>query len=223
MAFAAGSGPNAGNSCISVAHAAPTPTGIAWTNPGNAQQPPTPTPRDDNAYATSALAQNQISRWLQCTGFGFSIAADQTLDGVFVEVQGKSSTANRIRDALARLIVAGVVGTNDRSFANYWSTADAVYPHPAASSTDLWGYGTDVLTPAAVNGTNFGFALAVTNNGTGTRTGSVDWVQITLFHYPPKGRIYATGFDAGEPEGDWTITGTTPTWSRPRRGLRAFR
>src|SRR5260221_13270655 len=37
-----------------------------WTDPGNAQT-------NDNAHATAVLTNNDVSRYLKCTGFGFSV------------------------------------------------------------------------------------------------------------------------------------------------------
>src|SRR5437870_5126048 len=52
---------------------------VAWVNPGNATT-------SDNVYATATPGgPNKASHFLKCTGFGFSIPSNATIQGIQVE------------------------------------------------------------------------------------------------------------------------------------------
>lgn len=149
---------------------------VAWTNPGNAVS-------SDNNYATASV-DGTITRYLQCTSYGFAIPAGATINGISVNVERKSNdTANGgSTDAAMRLVKAGVIGGTDRSTATTYTLADVVEAHGGVA--DLWG---TTWTAADVNAANFGAAFAATKaSSTGAaHTVSVDHIQISIDYTLP--------------------------------------
>lgn len=150
---------------------------ITWSNPGRAMA-------SDNSYATASVNDNQISHYLQCTGYGFAIPANAVINGITVNVERNSSTTTATvpTDYQVRLVKAGVMGATDRATATNYTTADVVEAHGGA--TDLWG---DTWTPSNINASNFGVAFSTQKPGTGggNRTVSVDYIEITIDYSMP--------------------------------------
>ncbi len=139
-----------------------------WTNPGNAAA-------SDNLYADVALAANEITYYLKCTGASFTIPATATIDGIVVEVEKKASAANRAVDYSVRLVKGGVIVGLDKASATYWPTADTYVSY--GSSTDLWG---ETWTPADINSANFGVVISA--KGVATVKASIDHVRVTVYY-----------------------------------------
>ncbi|TNC96195.1 MAG: hypothetical protein FD121_1205 [Gallionellaceae bacterium] len=158
------------SSCVNVAGIGTLP----WATTANAIS-------SNNAFSTISLNDGQVSNYLRCTGYGFAIPAGATITGIVVNVERKASSTNSIRDAAMRLVkeVAGapVIQTPDRSTLTNYTTADVVEAHGGAA--DLWG---GAWTPADINSTNFGAAVASQKPGTagGARTVSVDHMSVTV-------------------------------------------
>jgi hypothetical protein len=148
-------------------------TGTAtWTNPGRVVA-------DDDSYATVALSASTTSHYLQGTNFGFTIPTDATITGIIVEIGRYSSGGSSplIRDNIVRLVKAGgIVGTNNAITGTNWPGTEGIATY---SPTDpLWG---TTWTPAEINANNFGVVLsAINSNTTRARTGSVDYMRITV-------------------------------------------
>jgi MSHA biogenesis protein MshQ len=152
-------------------------TGIGtqpWTNPGSAVS-------SNGSYATASVNDGQTTNYLQCVGYGFTIPANATINGITVSIERRSSNTDT-QDAAMRIVKAGVIGTADRSTATAYTTTDTYEAHGGA--TDLWG---TTWTPADINDANFGAAFASRKPGTagGARTVSVDHVQITVDYSIP--------------------------------------
>jgi MSHA biogenesis protein MshQ len=148
---------------------------IAWGNPGRAIS-------NDGNYATASVDDNQVTNYLRCLNYGFTIPAGSTINGIIVRVDRKSNNSATERDAAMRLVKAGAIGTTDRSTATIYTTADAYEAHGTA--TDLWG---TTWSAAEINAVNFGMAFAAQKAGTagGARTISVDHAEITVDYTPP--------------------------------------
>ena len=162
-------GPNNATSGVNV-------TGIgtvAWTNPGNALA-------NDNSFATIAV-NNATSNYLQTSGYGFSIPSDATITGILVTIgrfQNTTAGGNDIRDTEVRLLKSGTVtGSNLAVTGTEWPTTEGAATY--GSTSNLWG---TTWTPAEINASNFGVALAV--NSTNSRTGSVDYITVTVTYIP---------------------------------------
>lgn len=144
---------------------------VAWTNAGNALS-------NDDTYATVAVSGGAISNYLQVTNFGFTIPSEATITGIAVTIgrfENTTNTGNDVRDHTLRLMKAGVlVGDNDANTGTDWPTTEAAATYNGSTNT-LWG---TTWTPAEINASNFGIALAV--NSTNVRTASVDYIQIQI-------------------------------------------
>jgi uncharacterized repeat protein (TIGR01451 family) len=170
----------------------------AWTNPGNAVS-------SNNSYATASVNDNQITNWLECTGYGFSIPADSTITGITLNVE-RSANNTLVQDYEVRLIKGGVRGAADRATTTNYTNADVVEAH--GSSSDMWA---TTWTPAEVNAANFGAAFSAFKNGTagGARTVSVDHLQIVIDYTPPPAvssiNRASTNPTAGAASVSWTV------------------
>ncbi|BCB25402.1 hypothetical protein SKTS_02880 [Sulfurimicrobium lacus] len=147
---------------------------LAWGSPGNALA-------NDTSYATVSLNDSQVSNYLQCTGYGFTIPAGATINGVTVNVE-RMATNSGIQDAAMRLVRAGTIQSTDRSTTTAYPTTSAYEAHGGAA--DLWG---GSWTVADINNANFGAAMAAAKPGStgGARTASVDHIEITVTYTPP--------------------------------------
>lgn len=168
-----------------------------------------PLANDNVVYATASVNDNQITNYLQCTGYGFAIPVGATINGITVNVDRKAS-GTLIRDAAMRLVmdVAGVaaIQATDRATLTDYTTVDVSEAHGGA--TDLW-LGT--WAPADINSVNFGAALASTKAGAtgGARTVSVDHMSITVDYSLP---VNCTS----KASGNWNVPAT---WVMCRGGI----
>jgi hypothetical protein len=149
---------------------------IVWNNETNIYS-------DNGSYAdTSALAKNAISEYLRGSGFGFTVPNCSSIDGIYVEIDHKGSTANYIKDSVVSLVngSGSVVGDNKASTANYWSISDEVYTY--GGSSDTWTAG---LSCGDVTDTDFGVVIAATNvksGGPADGYAYVDYMRVTVYY-----------------------------------------
>jgi hypothetical protein len=141
---------------------------IAWTTPGNIVG-------DENSYATISL-NNNISNFLQATGYGFSIPSEATINGITVIVGRfqNSTSGTSITDNVVRLIKGGTISGNNLATATEWPTSETAASYGGIGN--LWGTS---WSPANINAANFGVALAA-DCGNVSRTGSVDYITISV-------------------------------------------
>ncbi|MCR4303396.1 MAG: hypothetical protein NUV63_04090, partial [Gallionella sp.] len=156
------------STCVTVAG-----TNNDWSNAGLAVS-------SDGNDATASVNDGQRTDYLQCTGYGFTIPAGATINGITVNVERASSNTGT-QDFAMRVVKAGVIGTTDRSTATAYPTTDAYEAHGGAA--DLWG---TTWTVTDINAANFGAAFASQKPGSagGARTISVDHVEITVDYTP---------------------------------------
>jgi uncharacterized repeat protein (TIGR01451 family) len=150
-ASAATVGPNNGSSFANDS----TIGTINWSNPSNAQT-------SNSSRAIASLDDNQVSRYLKATNFGFSVPGGATINGIKVDVQRQAENSNRIKDNSVKIVKGGNIGTaNKANSADFWGTSDDYITYGSAS--DLWG---ETWTPADINATNFGFVFAAKKDTT---------------------------------------------------------
>ncbi len=170
IAMAASSGPNSSTTYVNDA----TVGTINWTNPTNAQN-------NGNGVAVVSLDDNEISRYLKGTGFGFAIPGTATVDGIKVEVERQAQASSKIKDSSVRIVKGGVIGsTNKADTTNFWDNNVEVTATYGGAS-DLWG---TTWTAADINASNFGIVLAVkkdTAQGSSTNA-EVDHIKITVYY-----------------------------------------
>ena len=98
---------------------------------------------------------NDVSNFLKCTGYGFTIPAGSVIDGITVTVNRSESRAGMVQDVAMRIVKNGTIGATDRSNAAFWPTAAGAQTY--GSAADLWG---NTWTVADINAANFGAAIS---------------------------------------------------------------
>lgn len=143
----------------------------AWNNPGNIVS-------DDGTFAqTDILLDTDPSHYLVASDFGFSIPADEVINGIVVSVKkSRFDAATIVTDHRARIVKGGVIGSQDKSNATNWPTSLTVFDY--GSTSDLWG---DTWTYNDINDAGFGFAIAAKIAAFGD-VARVDYVSITVYY-----------------------------------------
>lgn len=138
--------------------------------------------KDDN-FATCALgtigASGGVTEFLRLTNFNFSIPASATIKGVVIRMFKKEAHGTSVIDDWVSLVVEGLTsGDILPDVSQYWHTGGTYIDY--GGSGNLWG---NALTPAIINGTNFGLAVAAFNTGnTITRNAQIDHVALTTYY-----------------------------------------
>jgi len=118
------------------------------------------------------LSQNQVSRILHLTGFGFALPPGALVDGVLLEVtRAQSGSVSQIKDELVQLLVKGARSGADRKSGSYWTQATATAAY--GGSGDSWGLALDAATVGAAD---FGCALRVRSTYAGNASA---WIKST--------------------------------------------
>jgi len=178
VAAAASTGPQSPTICVNDTAIGTT----AWNFPERALA-------SDNSPVVKSIA-HELTNYLRCSGFGFSIASSELIDGILVENEVRIAGPGEIaQDGAQRLVRSGVIGSTDRSSATSWTSSDVYLSH--GNSSDLWGE-CWCAKPAAeacdnpacgnVNAADFGAALAALHTVGGGGSVRVDHVRITIFH-----------------------------------------
>lgn len=156
----------------------PIAVGTIWTNPNNAKV-------DDGSYATSTPGGvGSGTRALQATGFGFTIPAGATINGILCEIK-RILLSGSVLDGRVSVIKGGSVQTADRKVAGIWPVvADYIsYGGP----NDLWG---TTWTVANINASTFGFEVIANGSGEAGGTCGVDAMRITIFYNNYQGSYF---------------------------------
>jgi hypothetical protein len=161
----ASSGPNSGSSAANVSD-----SGFAWTNPSNALTA-------DGSSATASPLSGESTDWLQVTGFGFSIPAGATVNGVVVEVKIGASATDAFDTTAVQLVTGGAAeGVTRSDSGNIPTTAAYV---SVGGPTDLWG---GTWTPAKVNAATFGAWVKTFADAGPPAVVSIDHVRVTVYY-----------------------------------------
>lgn len=149
---------------------------IAWTNPSNAAA-------SDDSRATATVAAAEITHYLKCTNFGFTIPDGSTIDGIEVKVERHADAAvgSDLQDHAIKLhdAVLGYQGAN-KAVAATWDAMDTVATYGGAA--DTWSFSPTV---SKVNQTGFGVGIGATNVGANPTTARIDHVTITITYTEP--------------------------------------
>ncbi len=198
---------------------------MAWSNPGYITG-------DDSNYATASGSNGFVTHYLRGTGYGFSVPAGATINGITVAINRASSNSNspRIRDSEVKLVKAGAVqnAANRAATGTDWPANDAFATATYGGAADLWSTS---WTAADINNANFGVVLSVTNTNSNSRTASVDYMQITVTYTPDATPPTVTGVTSSKTNGTYgagqvidvqvdfsevvTVTGTPQLTLRP--------
>ncbi len=132
---------------------------------------------------TSAFASADYveSQYLKLTNFGFAVPATANIEGIKVEVEGKStstlSESVKVYDIKAQLLKADVLTGNDKAAITAFTGSDTTKTYGATD--DLWGA---TLSPTDVNGATFGFIFQVKSI---LGTANIDNIRITIYYTIP--------------------------------------
>jgi hypothetical protein len=149
------------------------------------------------------------TNYLKATGFGFTIPASAIICGVSVSVKKRAvgiNLLNWISDEAVRLVVGGTVTGNNIASGTHWSGTAASVNYGSAS--DTWGA---TLTPADVNSSNFGVAIAAKYTGVlgVLLTAEIDYITIQVsYNYTPVPLIlgeYNTHISGNLVSNKWTM------------------
>ncbi|MBX9960419.1 MAG: hypothetical protein K2Y15_09805 [Burkholderiaceae bacterium] len=175
---------------------------VNWGTPGNAQA-------QDGTSTTAGLSNNQITNYLQCSDYGFTVPAGATINGITVTVRrSTNNTGGNPRDFSVQLLKSGTLQTTNKASASTYPTTLTNVSYGATN--DLWG---NTWTPADINDSGFGVSFATRRDGGGgTRTISVDIISVDVTYsdnIPPTVSSIARA-DASPTNGaatvSWTIT-----------------
>jgi hypothetical protein len=138
---------------------------------------------DDNDTAGLFVGSaGEISNYILGTNLGLSVPTNATILGVEVQVEKYALGPGVTKDYSVKLFSAGAaIGNNKADLSTQWSTSrtSVVY----GSSTDTWGAD---LTPAIVNSSTFGAALACQHMDGNPNSFSMDYMSIKVYYkvYP---------------------------------------
>ena len=145
---------------------------ITWTNVNNSKAL-------DGVFASAAnVNAANGSHWLKETGFGFSIPAGSTINGIKVTVAAKLTAESGTGSFFSgvKLVIGGTISGNETTGFGFSSTV--VSTNDYGSSSALWG-----LTPSVsdVNGATFGCVFRYGPlTSTLQETCNVDQITITV-------------------------------------------
>lgn len=182
--FAASEGPNNPDTAANVDRPVAT---SPWVSASNATA-------SDNSYVTTSVGTTgaAASDYLQATDFDFAIPSGATIDGIIVEVEGKSSDGLGGDDDARLMAGSGIVGSDQGPGAGF-PTSDTYATY--GSSSNLWG---TTWSDTDINATTFGFSLSVRKlSGFGGSNVSVDHIRITV-HYTEAAAGAAPAFQVRE-------------------------
>jgi len=151
---------------------------------------------DDSNYATATCQKDQ-TYYIKATGLGFSLSSCESVDGIYVEVDRKTTDTNNYAEDYSVRLVNGsgtIVGT-DHSSAAIWPTSDAYQTY--GGSTDDWGAS---LSCSDVTNSNFGVVFAAESNQTAGKGVDVnfyvDHIRVTVYYTAstPQPALYQTHY-----------------------------
>lgn len=119
---------------------------------------------------------------LKVSGFGFTIPAGATIDGILVEIERKKvGSVTGVKDVSVKIIKSdGTLGTTNKAdTATEWPTSDAYKSYGGA--TDLWG---ETWDDTKINNANFGvyFIGVQQRSGKNHSYPYVDHIRITVYY-----------------------------------------
>jgi hypothetical protein len=143
-------------------------TASGWTNSTRVSS-------SNDSWATASIAGSSNSAYLTTTGYGFAIPNSATILGIQVTIERHASASN-VDDDSVMLIKAGTAtGANRAASGVYWPTNDGNRTY--GTTSDLWS---TTWTPAQINASNFGVRVRATNNTSGSKTASIDYIRVDV-------------------------------------------
>ena len=175
----------------------------------------------NNVYAQASVANSDITNYLKCTGYGFSIPAGATITGITVG-PWLNSTWTMLDNAMQLVKGGAIQATNLATGATLPNGGGGLAGAPTqfiyGSSTNLWG---DIWTPANINSANFGAAFAAQRGGFATtQQAAVDAMPITInYTLPSTPTVTAINLASANPSSPATAVSWTVTFSTSVTGV----
>ena len=122
---------------------------------------------------------NAISKYLSCTGFGFSIPTNATINGVTASIKEywvKGGSGTITSDSSIKLTTASTITGTEHAVSSQWPTVSSVVTY--GTTTDLWGL---ALLATDVNNSGFGIGISC-SIAAHTSTAYVSYVQLTVYY-----------------------------------------
>lgn len=136
---------------------------------------------DDNSYASVSLNNGSQSKSLIGSDFNFSIPTFATVVGIEVVIGKSQGNNDAITDYSVKLVKGGNITGGNYSKSGTWSTAETASVY--GGSSDLWG---TTWTPANINATDFGVAIAV-SSGKNNSDAYIDYIKVRVTYSLPSG------------------------------------
>lgn len=152
----------------------------------------------DNLHASAQLqGLGSKSNYLYIHGFNLNLPSTATIDGISVLVQKKGTgTAEDYYVGLIYPTEEDITITSPgQQLDGSWAISDTDYTY--GSSIDLWGR---PWTYSELNHSDFGFAISIEGNPANLDSGSIDYVEITVYYhntYEESGSGGTGGFGGG--------------------------
>ncbi|GIW43380.1 MAG: hypothetical protein KatS3mg077_0662 [Candidatus Binatia bacterium] len=166
----------------------------SWSQPNSAGA-------SDNSYATAnfgSTTDGAYTSWLFCSQYGFSLPSNAVVQGIQVDVERRQGAAGATGVDKSVKTGLGSAQSADRASVDPWPSVDTVKTY--GGPTDLWGR---TWSPADINASTFGVAIAGAQSGATPPQLLVDSIQVTVFYSVP-----ATATPTATPSP--TVTPTTP-------------
>ena len=142
----------------------------SWSNISNMQA-------NDGSVSTIVLSEGDVSQFFFAKDFNFGISPLATIDGIVFSMERFASSSNTIRDDTLNLYTNNMLLSDNKSSSAYWSTSNGVATF--GSPSDLWGR-VGGISADLVNILEFRYRCS--SNGYGSNTGSVDYVEATVYY-----------------------------------------
>ena len=132
---------------------------------------------NDGSVSTIVLSEGDVSQFFWAKDFNFGISPLATIDGIVFSMERFASSSNTIKDETLNLYTNNIRLSDDKSNSLYWSTSNGVATF--GSPSDLWGR-VGGISADLVNILEFRYRC--TSAGYGSNTGSVDYVEATVYY-----------------------------------------
>ena len=177
----------------------------------------------NNVYAQASVANSDITNYLKCTGYGFSIPAGATITGIMAG-PWLNSTFTMLDNAMQLVKGGAIQATNLATGATIPNGGGSLAATPTqftyGDSTHLWG---NTWTPANINSANFGAAFAAQRGGfASAQQAAVDAMPITIYYtVPSTPSVTAINLASANPSSPATAVSWTVIFSTSVVGVTA--
>lgn len=139
----------------------------------------------DSKGSYSQLNQNQVTKYLKLTNFGFSLPTDAVITGIRVDVRKSGGTFSSIQDNSIKIVKGGVISGTEKSTGSTWPTSLSYTTY--GGSGDLWG---STWTYGDINSTGFGVVISAKSTGSLTVNSNIDNVRIRVYYTSSSSPVY---------------------------------